>query len=178
MRGQVFWITGLSGSGKTTLASEIHLSLKGLGVRAIFLDGDELRKIFFSSEPAVKNYNKDERLSLGLKYSNLCELLASQGFTVIIATISMFKEVYVLNRKQLPNYFEIYLKVPYGELRRRDSKQIYSQFEQGKINNVMGLDLPIQEPEAADLVVDFQNGLKPKDIANKLITKLKLPKKY
>ena len=47
MSGQVFWITGLSGSGKTTLASEILSSLKGLGVKAIFLDGDELRKVFF-----------------------------------------------------------------------------------------------------------------------------------
>ena len=178
MSGQVFWITGLSGSGKTTLASEIHSSLCTLGIKAILLDGDELRKVFFSSEHDAKNYNKNQRLSLGLKYSNLCELLASQGFTVIIATISMFKEVYVLNRKQLPNYFEIYLKVPYGELRRRDSKQIYSQFEQGKISNVMGLDLPIQEPEDADLVVEFQNGLKPKDVANKLIAELNLSKQH
>jgi adenylylsulfate kinase len=178
MSGQVFWITGLSGSGKTTLASEIHSSLCTLGIKAILLDGDELRKVFFSSEHDAKNYNKNQRLTLGLKYSNLCELLASQGFTIVIATISMFKEVYALNRKQLPNYFEIYLKVPYNELRRRDRKQIYSHFEQGKISNVMGLDLPIHEPKQADLVVEFQIGLKPKDVANKLIAELKLSEQH
>ena len=49
----------------------------------------------------------------------------------------MFKEVYVFNLKQLPNYFEIYIKVPYDKLRRRDRKQICSQFEQGKISNII-----------------------------------------
>jgi hypothetical protein len=42
----------------------------------------------------------------------------------------------------------------------------------------MGLDLPIHEPKQADLVVEFQIGLKPKDVANKLIAELNLSKQH
>ena len=174
MEGRVLWVTGLSGAGKTTLARELCLCLQRLDIKTLFLDGDDLRKVFFSHQNDIKDYDFHERLSLSFKYSKLCKLLADQGFTIVIATISMFKEVYELNRKQLPNYFEIYLKVPYVELRRRNSKNIYSDFEQGLIKNVMGLDLAISEPTKAHLVVDFERDVKPSDMAKQIVAKLKI----
>src|ERR1043165_2121542 len=41
--GAVCWITGLSGAGKTTLAVALERRLNALGVKAIVLDGDDLR---------------------------------------------------------------------------------------------------------------------------------------
>jgi len=42
-----------------------------------------------------------------------------------------------------------------NELRRRDPKGIYRRFDTGELTNVAGLDLTIDEPKAADWIVDF-----------------------
>jgi cytidine diphosphoramidate kinase len=55
----------------------------------------------------------------------------------------------------LQGYFEAYLRVPLEELRRRDPKGIYRRFDAGEINNVAGLDLHIDEPEAPDWMEVF-----------------------
>ena len=68
----------------------------------------------------------------------------------------MFEEVYTWNRNNLPNYFEVYLKVPLKELRTRDPKSIYRRYDKGTISNVAGLDLVVDEPHGSDLVLDFE----------------------
>ena len=39
-------------------------------------------------------------------------------------------------------------------LKLRDQKGLYSSFEKGKINNVVGLDLKFEEPQNPNLVID------------------------
>ena len=121
----------------------------------IFIDGDQLRGIFGSTSNAKKNHNREKRISLAMKYAHLCQIISNQGMTVVIATISMFNEVHNWNRKNLPNYLEIFLKVPLKELRRRDPKKIYKLYDAGKLNNVAGLDLLVDEPKTPDWLFDF-----------------------
>ena len=154
--GRVIWITGLSGSGKSSLAIEIARHLRKTSSNVVCLDGDELRKLFSLETELSENYDRSARLALSIKYSQFCQLLSKQGLTVIIATISMFEEIYVWNRKNLPGYFEAYLEVPIEELRRRDSKSIYSRYFRGELKNVAGLDLPIDEPIHADWKLKFR----------------------
>lgn len=168
---RVIWITGLSGAGKTTLAHEIVDRLQLNNYPAIMLDGDTLREIFAANNS--ETYSRENRVSLALRYSKLCEMLVSQGITVVIATISLFREVHAWNRVNLPGYFEVYLKVPVQELRRRDPKGIYRRFDAGELSNVVGLDLPIDEPEAADWVVEFKPGLPSATLAEDLLNRLK-----
>jgi adenylylsulfate kinase len=155
-KGKIFWITGLSGAGKTTLALELVKRLRSEGFPVIFLDGDELREVFGAASFNEKNHGREGRLALAMQYAHLCRVLAGQGFTVVIATISLFREVHQWNRQNLPGYFEIYLKVPIEELRRRDSKGIYKKFDAGEIQNVAGLDLQVDEPEKPDLLELFR----------------------
>ena len=129
MTGQVIWITGLSGAGKTTLAEELNLRLQSRGLSPILLDGDLLRNIFITKHSRQHAFNRNSRINLGLKYGLLCKTLSAQGFTVIIATIAMFDEVYNWNRNNIKNYFEIYLKVPLEELYLRDKKKYISGIE-------------------------------------------------
>ena len=131
MTSQVIWITGLSGAGKTTVAKELNLRLQERGLQPVLLDGDVLRSLFKNTEVISENYNREARLKLALKYAHICKVLSAQGFTVVIATVSMFREVYTWNRANLPNYFETYLKVPLDELRLRDPKKIYQRYDAG-----------------------------------------------
>ena len=71
----------------------------------------------------------------------------------------MFKEVYIWNRKNLKNYFEVFLKVPIEELKRRDSKNLYQKLNDGEINNIAGLDLKVDEPQNPHLILEFYKGL-------------------
>ncbi len=154
--GVVLWITGLSGAGKSSLALAVVERLRAKGDAVVMLDGDELREVFSSVVANATNHGRAGRLALAMQYARLCRLIAAQGFTVVIATISLFREVHRWNRAHLPGYFEVYLKVPMDELRRRDPKGIYRRFDSGELTHVAGLDMMIDEPEAADWVVEFK----------------------
>ena len=172
MSGRVIWITGLSGSGKTILAKHVEAKLKTYQLKPIILDGDTIREALELEDPAY--YDEEKRLNIAFQYSKICKILSSQGFIVIIATISMFKEIYNWNRENLPGYFEVYLKVPIEELIRRDSKRIYSKLSQGQIKNVAGLDLKIDEPTNADIVFNFNPRKSVDELAEALVGKANL----
>jgi len=149
----VIWITGLSGSGKTTLANKIINELKNANINSVLLDGDELRNVIGSIDD-IDNYNKGSRLRYALIYSKLAKLLSSQGLIVVVATISMFREVYKWNRDNIEGYFEIYIKASEGELINRDSKGIYTKYNNGKLKSVAGFDLIVEEPDNPDLILN------------------------
>ena len=154
----VIWITGLSGAGKTTLAKEVSQNLISRDLPVILLDGDELREVFGLAIANAQNHGREARLALAMQYASLCKVIASQGVTVVIATISLFNEVHEWNRANIKGYFEVYLKVPLDELRLRDPKGIYQRFDSGELTNVAGLDLSIDEPTFSDLVINFEPG--------------------
>jgi len=138
----------------------------------VFLDGDELREVFGAAAANAQNHGREGRLPLAMQYANLCRVIASQGMTVVIATISLFKEIHVGNRKNLPGYFEFYLNVPIAELRQRDPKGIYRRFDDGELTHVAGLDLPIDEPAAADWVAKFSPERSVDVLADELMNKI------
>ena len=152
---KVIWITGLSGAGKSSLAHALVTRIRTYHNPVVLLDGDVLREVFGAAAANEQNHGREGRVALAMQYAHLCRVLASQGLIVVIATISLFREVHAWNRVNLPGYFEVYLKVPIEELRRRDPKGIYRRFDAGELTRVAGLDLPIDEPEAADWTVEF-----------------------
>jgi adenylylsulfate kinase-like enzyme/phosphohistidine swiveling domain-containing protein len=153
--GRVFWITGLSGAGKTTLGQELWRRLRAAGRPVTFLDGDALRSVMAED----LGHSADDRRRSAMRNARLCRLLAEQGADVVCATISLFHEVQCWNRENIPGYREIYLRVPIGELRRRDSKGIYAKAERGDAREVVGLDVPAEVPETPDLVLDNYGAL-------------------
>lgn len=145
--GRVFWITGLSGSGKTTLAKALHGNMP----ESILLDGDELREVLGAASSA---FDRPGRLNLALTYARLCKLLAGQGHSVIIATISLFHEVHVWNRAHLPGYMEIFLDVPEEIRCLRDPKGLYAGCQKGEVQHMAGTGVAVDVPENPDLRLD------------------------
>ena len=175
--GRVIWVTGLSGAGKTTLAQEITNTMRANGERVVILDGDELRSILTPKASGTQNHTRKERLSLAMQYARLSGVIATPGVTVVVATISLFNEIQEWNRANLPGYFEVYLKVPIDELRRRDPKGIYSRFDSGDLKNVAGLDLSIDEPKSPDFTVEFLQNYSVSAAADNILKKLKIKEK-
>jgi adenylylsulfate kinase-like enzyme len=138
------------------------------------LDGDDLREIFGATNSNSDDYKRETRVNLALKYSNLCRLISNKGLIVVIATISLFSEVNLWNRKNLNGYYEVYIKVPIEELRRRDQKGIYSRFERGELKNVLGLDLKIDEPSKPDLLLEYKESQSAVIFADELIRNLNI----
>ena len=166
---KVYWFTGLSGAGKTTIANKVATGLRLRGQHVILLDGDELRSIFNATDFNNNHHTPEARLSLAKQYSRLCKIISDQGITVVIATISLFKEVFIWNRRHLSGYVEIYLKVSIDELRRRDPKGIYRQFDSGRLTHVSGLDLPFDEPVNADFTVEYYPGYSADKMADDIL---------
>lgn len=139
-KGRVFWITGLSGAGKTTLARELQKALPG----SLLLDGDELREALGASG---RGFDAESRRRLALSYARLAGLLARQGATVIVATISLFHELHTWNRANLPGYVEIFLDVPEDVRRGRDPKGLYA----GNVRHMAGSEVRAELPLAPHL---------------------------
>ena len=134
------------------------------GRNVVRLDGDELRTVFASFA-----YTKKERLELGFKYSRLCKLLTDQGCDVVIGVIGLFKELHSWNRQNIANYIEIFIDTPLAELKKRDSKGIYS----GTNMNVAGLDFKVDFPASADIKLVWEPGKLSKVMQVELVTRLK-----
>jgi len=151
--GRAFWLTGLSGAGKSTLAGRLACMLRDDNRPVIVLDGDDLRCILAGSE--TKGYLREDRLALGLRYARLANYLVEQGIDVIVATISMYREVYQWNRDYLSGYTEIFVDVPLEELQRRDSRGVYSQASPSS-SEVAGIGVPVDFPENSDIRLEWQ----------------------
>ncbi len=88
----------------------------------------------------------------------LCRMLAEQGCEVVCSTISLFHEVQRWNRENIPRYNEIFVRVPLEELKRRDTKGIYSAAGD-RAADVVGLGIPAETPLAPDLILDNEASL-------------------
>lgn len=166
--GTVYWITGLSGSGKTTIGREIYRKIARNKTNVIFLDGDDLREALGVKE----GYSIEDRRELALTYARLCKLLADQGIDVVCATVSMFHEVREWSRANVRNYKEVYIRVPLPELVARDPKGLYQRALSGEVSNVVGVDLPMEEPESPDVVVENRRGANVPELADELCVRL------
>ena len=146
----VIWFIGMSGSGKTTLASSLYRRLKPTVPQLVYLDGDDFREIFQNDV----DHTIEGRRQNAERISHLCRFLDSQGINVIAAVLSIFPEWQAWNRKTFRKYFEIFLDVSLETLKKRDTKNLYANAEAGRIENVVGVDIPFPRPAQPDLVID------------------------
>lgn len=164
----VLWIIGLSGAGKTTLSKLVHNRLKPTTSNLVLLDGDVLRALFGNDV----DHSIEGRLKNAERLSQLSKFLSDQGIHVIAAVLSIFPEWQMWNRENISDYSEVYLKVSMDVLEKRNEK-LYLPALQGKLKNVVGVDIHFPEPINADLIID--NNAEKNDFSDIVDQILKLP---
>lgn len=165
----VIWLTGLSGAGKTTIGRHVHAILKKKAPNTVFIDGDEVRRLFGWHEDE-HFFTLDGRREVAERIAELCAWLDRQGINVVCCTISLFGFLHERNRKTFSSYFEVFIDVPLEILFERDDKNLYARAQRGEIKNVVGIDLPFAPPQNPDLVIDNgTDGADPRRIARHIL---------
>jgi len=151
----VVWIIGLSGAGKTTLGMEVVSQAKSLIPNLAFIDGDLIRELFGND----LGYSMTDRRKNAERISNLCKFLQDQDINVVCAILSLFHESQEWNRKNIIDYFEVYIDAPFEQLVDRDTKGLYAGALRGKLTNVAGVDIEFVPPKHPDLVINNSGAL-------------------
>ena len=158
-RGTVYFFTGLAGAGKTTIGGLFYCRLREKKPSVFLADGDQVRSIFGRS-----GYSTEARKDAARRGFKLWRELAEQGIDVVVCSIAMYDEIQTWNRANIENYKEIYIKVTRETLYRRDQKGLYSTGRK----EVVGVDLPFDEPKNADAVVLNDGQETPEEIVARL----------
>ena len=166
--GHVFWVTGLAGAGKTTIGNLLAKTLRSHDEPVVHLDGDMMRDIFQPNN----SFTLDTRAKLAQQYSKLCKLISEQGVTVVCSTISMFHAIHGWNRENISKYHEIYLKVPFDELEKRDQKKLYSRAKAGDKIQVIGIDSAFEEPLAPKITIENDGRYQPNEIVDIILAEI------
>lgn len=159
-KGTLYFFTGLSGAGKTTIGGLFYRRQKAKRNDIIVLDGDQIRPVYLDGI----GYTTEDRRHGAARTFRVCKMLTDQGIDVVCCSISMYEELRQWNREHIDNYKEIYIKVTRETLFKRDQKGLYSS----GAKNVMGVDLPFDEPKHPTVVIENDGQETPEAIVDRL----------
>lgn len=161
-KGTVYFFTGLAGAGKTTIGGLFYLRLQAARPDAVLIDGDKNRDKVNARAP--HDYSTEARRQGAKSVLMHCNELAEQGLDAVYCGIGMYSDVRAWCRENIENYREIYIKVSMETLKRRNQKGLYSP----GVKQVVGVDLPWDEPDSSDVVIENDREEDPKIIVDRL----------
>ena len=146
----VIWICGPSGAGKTTIGRALYDYMKPATPNLFLLDGDDFRAAMGND----LGYSADDRLNNGRRIARLCRLLEFQGIDVICCGATIHPEVQEYARATFRQYREIVIEVSFETLLKRDFKGIYSRAREGKLSDVIAVDIQWVPPAIPHLILN------------------------
>ena len=148
-RGETIWITGLHGSGKNELAFSLDKKLFENGATAVLIDGSSVR----SGLNRELDFSPADRAENLRRVAHICKLLNDQGIITICSFISRNESL----RSQVAEIigedrFHLFYMDANLEYCKNNKPELYELIEQGKTQNLPGVDLEYDEPANAKLV--------------------------
>jgi adenylylsulfate kinase len=150
LKGFTLWFTGLSGSGKSTIAERVALKLEERGMRVEVLDGDVVRT-HLSRGLGFSREDRDENIK---RVGFVCRLLSRNGVAAVASVISPYREARDYNRRNIPDFVEVYARCPLEVCAQRDLKGLYRKAQAGEIKGFTGVDDPYEPPLHPEVVCD------------------------
>ena len=163
----VIWAVGLSGSGKSTLINAIYLLLQIKYQNIITLDGDIFRALLGNTT----DYTIGNRIEQFKKLQLCASEFEQQNLIVLVSCTYCNQELLLANRKRFRNYYEIYTEASISNLITEDEKSLYADYLNGKIKNVVGMDIEWIPPKHPDIVISRFAG-KPTSLATTAINNI------
>jgi adenylylsulfate kinase len=151
-KGTTIWLTGMSGAGKTTIAEEIK-SREAFG-NIIIIDGDDLRK-GINSNLGFTDKDRNENV---FRASHICKILNNNGIDVMACIMSPTEEQRRIAQSVIGNekFFLTYVMCDIETLVQRDTKGLYQKYLRGEVKNIVGFDLPYENPQQEHIFVNTQ----------------------
>ena len=143
----------MPGSGKTQISKKIYSAIQKKYGPTILLSGDDIRKIF-----KINGYSFNERYEAVMKYSRLAKFITSQNINVLFAVVGLIEDIRVWNKKNIPNYVEIFIKSDLKKIIKFKKKKLYNKYK----SNIVGLDIKPEFPKKPDIVLynNFKKNIK------------------
>jgi adenylyl-sulfate kinase len=155
--GLTVWFTGLSGCGKTTIGRSVYTELLAQGIRAEFLDADDLRK-HLNRDLGFSKEDRDENIR---RIGFVAHLLTRSGIVALVAAISPYRSTREEVRRTIGNFLEVYVDTPLSVCERRDPKGLYKKARAGELRGFTGVDDPYEPPLSPEIRCDTnQESLK------------------
>ena len=146
----VIWITNIPRINKKILKKYFFKKFKKQKKNTVFFDGDEFRKIFHDD---IKYTLRDRDVN-AIRLTSLVKYVSDQKTNLIVSANITSQRFRDWCRKNVKNYFEIFIDTPIDVLRKRDYKKLYKNAFSGKIKNVVGVDIKFIKPKKPDLILD------------------------
>jgi len=168
-KGAAVWFTGLPGCGKSTLARAVKDELKKRGVDVVLLQMDRRRKAYFKKP----TYSPEERREAYRRFAEEAAELARQGRVVLMDGSGHELAMRRYARGLIERFAEVHLKCPVRTAMQREASRpegmvmagLYAKAIKRKatgeqfegLGEVIGVDVPFEEDERAELVLDAVN---------------------
>jgi len=154
-KGCTIWITGLHGIGKNELAYTLERELFDLGATTVLLDGKSVR----SGLSRELDFSPADRAENLRRVAHICKLLNDQGIITICSFISPDENI----RHQVSEiighsrFHLVYLKATLYFAKKNDKYGLYSLANEGKIENLPGIDSEYQEPSKPAIILQAES---------------------
>ena len=144
--GRCIWIEGLSAAGKTTLAKALRDRIGGF-----VIDGDDVR-LGLNSDLGYSALDRRENMR---RVAYEARTLADAGILPIVALTSPIQDLRNFARSMFRpgSFIEVYLDIPISVCASRDVKGLYNAYRGGYLSNLVGEDIPFDEPQNPEVKI-------------------------
>ena len=162
--GIFFWITGLAGSGKSIISKNIKKYIENKFGPTLILSGDNLRNLY-----QFRKYTRKDRLKFSEQKIKFCKFILKQKINIIFSTISLFEQTRKRNKREIPNYIEIYIEADLKKIIKLKKKKIYHKKNK---KNIWGIHIKPEFPKKPDIKIRNNFDKNPRLLAIELENKI------
>jgi adenylylsulfate kinase len=150
MQPHVLWLLGPTSSGKTTIAEALVADMRRRGEAVIQYDGDEVRDWFGPGH----GFAAEDRLRVVSTLVDLANKAVASGQTAVVSALTAHEEARQYVRDHVSSLITVSVTCAPETCADRDPKGLYAEAKAGRIDTLIGYNVPYEPPVDPDLMID------------------------